>query len=277
MNNLLNKLQRDLELKGFSPRTRQIYLNQTAAFLRHYNKKPEELGSDEIKEYLHNILTEKQRSSSAVNQAYSALKFFFIHTLDREWASQKIPRTKKVKRLPAVLNRDEVISLINATDNLKHKCILSLMYSAGLRVSEAASLRITDIDSKRMQIRVQQGKGAKDRYAILSRNALKLLRSYWKIYKPVFWLFQGQYRDVHISARTIQKVFEQCKNKAGIIKPASPHTLRHSFATHLLENGTDLYYIQMLLGHTSVKTTTVYLHVANRELTSITSPLDIEG
>jgi len=156
MNNLLNKLQRDLELKGFSPKTKNVYLKQTEKFLKHYNKRPEELGTHEIKEYLHSILTEKQRSSSAVNQAYSALKFFFIHTLDREWESQKIPRTKKTKRLPAVLDRDEIISLLNATENIKHKCILSLMYSAGLRVSEAASLRITDIDSKRMQIRVQQ-------------------------------------------------------------------------------------------------------------------------
>jgi integrase/recombinase XerD len=274
MSSLCEKMKRDLELKGLSPRTRKIYLSEVEKFEKHFKKSPEGIGTEEIKEYLHYIIREKQNSPCAVNLAYSALKFLYGQTLGKEWLLTGIPRTKQSKKLPVILDRLEITSLLEVTRNIKHRAILSVIYSAGLRVSEAAKLKITDIDGKRMQIRIEQAKGAKDRYTLLAQTTLELLRTYWKAYHPTYWLFMGHGRAGHITERTIQKIFETSKAKAGIIKPASVHTLRHSFATHLLENGVGLHHIQMLLGHRSPHTTTIYLHVTRSDLVAIASPLD---
>jgi integrase/recombinase XerD len=274
MSPLREKMERDLELKGLSPKTRRIYLIEVEKFAKHFKKSPEELGTEDIKEYLHYIIREKQNSSCAVNQAYSALKFLYAQTMGKEWILNGIPRTKLPTKLPVIFDRQEITALLEATRNIKHRAILSVIYSAGLRVSEAAKLKITDIDGKRMQIRVEQAKGAKDRYTLLAKSTLELLRTYWTAYHPTYWLFMGHGKAGHITERTIQKIFETSKTTAGIIKPASVHTLRHSFATHLLENGVGLHHIQMLLGHQSPHTTTIYLHVTRSDLVAIASPLD---
>ena len=173
------------------------------------------------------------------------------------------------------MNPKEIEAIIDAADNLKHKALLATIYSSGLRTTEAAQLRVQDIDSSRMQIRVHNSKGAKDRYTILSEIGLKILRQYWKQYRPEFWLFPGKWKDKPIIQRSVSLIFQKYKEKAGITKQATTHSLRHSFATHLLENGVDLHHIQLLLGHSSPLATTVYLHVKRADLQNITSPLDL--
>jgi len=274
MGKLREQMKADLELTGFSPKTQKIYLGQVRNFALYFKKSPEQLGEREIKEYLFYLIKERKASSSAVNQCYSALKFLYERTLNRKWVMERIPRTRRKRRLPIVLDRTEVEALFSVIQNLKHRTILMLIYSSGLRVSEAAHLKISDIDSKRMMLRITQGKGSKDRYTILSSVALEVLRQYWHKYRPKEWLFSGQLSDKPISERSIQKIFEKAKNLVGIKKPATVHTLRHSFATHLLEAGTDLHHIQLLLGHKFPKTTTIYLHVSRKDLTRIVSPLD---
>jgi site-specific recombinase XerD len=182
------------------------------------------------------------------------------------------------KKLPVVLSREEIQAIFSVTGNLKHRALLMTIYSAGLRVSEVVHLKVSDLDSQRMVIRVQQGKGQKDRYTLLAQRALDVLRDYWREYRPSGWLFPGKPATEPLSVSAVQRVFERGLHQAGIKKPASVHTLRHSFATHLLEDGTDLYHIQRLLGHSTPKTTTIYLHLSRKDLGSVTSPLDlVEG
>jgi site-specific recombinase XerD len=195
--------------------------------------------------------------------------------MGREWEMNKIPRTKKEKRLPVVLSPDEVRHIFNVTENIKHKTILMLIYSAGLRVSEAANLKISDIDSATMQIFIRAGKGKKDRYCILSPYILEFLRNYWKLYHPHEWLFPGNPPEKSITSRTIQRIFEISMMKAGITKHATVHTLRHSYATHLLEAKIDIHYIQELMGHSNIKTTSQYIHLQRKDLLNIKSPLDV--
>lgn len=271
---LREQMQRDLQLRGLSARTQEVYLTRLRELARYFKKSPDQLGESEIKEYLLYLLKEKKASDSTVRQYYGALKFFYQITLKRSWVMEKIPYLKTKKRLPVILDRKEIEALFTATDNIKHRAILMIIYSAGLRLGEAANLRIADIDSKRMTIRIQQGKGGKDRYSILSPIALDTLRQYWRNYRPSEWLFEGYGTNNPISDRSIQSIFKAAKKRAGITKPASTHTLRHSFATHLLEAGANLHHIQLLLGHKSPQTTTVYLHVSRLELAQIASPLD---
>jgi site-specific recombinase XerD len=229
-------------------------------FVLHFRQSPEKMSDHEIWQYLHYLIKDKKASQSAINQAYSALKFFYQTTL---------------KRLPVVLSKQEIQAIFSVTKNLKHKALLMTIYSAGLRLSEAAHLKISDIDSRRMMIRIRQGKGNKDRYTLLAKCTLNILRGYWKSYHPMDWLFPGKYPQKPISTRTIQKVFEKAIHKAGIKKKATVHTLRHSFATHFLEAGCDLYHIQHLLGHTTAKTTAIYLHITRKDLVSVVSPIDL--
>lgn len=274
MTELREKMKMDMELRGYSPITIKYYINHVGRIAEHFNKAPEVLGVDEIREYLHYCITEKHLSEGTVSTIYSALKFFYEKTLEREWKTEKIVRIKEHRKLPAILSKSEVKSIFDVSDNLKHKAILMTIYASGLRVSEAAKLKVCDIDSKNMQIIVREGKGKKDRYTLLSKANLKILREYWKRYQPITYLFPGDNPEGPISARAIQKVFAEAKVKAGIKKKASVHTLRHSFATHLLEAGTDICYIQRLLGHTSINTTTIYLHLRRMDLLNIKSPLD---
>jgi site-specific recombinase XerD len=233
------------------------------------------MGDPEIREYLHYLIQEKKASQSGISQAYSALKFFYETTLKRDWNGYRIPRVQMGKRLPVVLSRQEIQAIFSAIRNLKHRALMMTIYSAGLRISEVVHLKVSDLDSQRMTIRVQQGKGQKDRYTLLAQRTLEVLRDYWKEYRPSGWLFPGKPATEPLSVSAVQRVFEKVLLRAGIKKPASVHTLRHSFATHLLEAGTDLYHIQRLLGHTSLKTTAVYLHLSRKDLGGVTSPLDL--
>ena len=274
MGKLREQMKMDLKLKGYSPKTQAAYLGYMKKFVRYFGRSPAKMGEKEIREYLYHLITGRDLGDSSINSAYSALKFFYETTLCRDWNVAKIPRRKPEKRLPVVLDGSEIKQLLAVTTNLKHRALLMTTYSAGLRVSETAHLKVCDVDSKRMQLRVAQGKGKKDRYALLSPVTLNLLRDYWRQYRPFSWLFPGRSPERPISTRSIQKVFKDAKRKAGIKKPATVHTLRHSFATHLLEAGTDIYRVQKLMGHTTPKTTTIYIHLRRQDLLKVVSPLD---
>jgi integrase/recombinase XerD len=274
MSKLRQQMLADLQLKGITPRTQKTYLREVGNFAKYFKKSPAELGENEVKEYLLYLIKEKKVSEGTLRFYYSGLKFLYKTTLKRKWVVDKIRCPKTKRKLPVALDLSEVQALFSVTENLKHKAILMITYSSGLRASEAAHLKISDIDSKRMMVRIRQGKGGKDRYSILSHAALKCLRHYWKKYRSTDWLFEGLNKDDHISIRSIQELFYDAKKRAGITKPASVHTLRHSFATHLLESGTNLHHIQLLLGHRSPHTTTVYLHVSRLNLAQVISPLD---
>jgi integrase/recombinase XerD len=274
MTKLREQYKRDLEIKAFSRKTQQTYLRQMIAFSRYYGKSPDLLGQEEIKDFLHYLISERKLSKSYVNQTYSALKFFYETTLGREWEMKSIPRAKRDKKLPQVFSKDEVKRILECTINLKHKAILATIYASGLRVGEAVNLKLTDIDSSNMQIRVRLGKGNKERLTVLAKSNLDILRDYFRRYRPEYWLFPGSDERKPITTRTVENVLEASKAKAGITKPGSTHLLRHSFATHLLESGVDVHYIQSFLGHSSPKTTSIYLHVTSSKVKTIKSPLD---
>jgi len=227
MDNLFNNMQEYLELRGLSENTQRSYLRILRQFSEHFNNSPAKLGTNEIKKYLLYLLREEKRSSSTIGVVYAAIKFFYSIVLKRPWVIIEIPHMKKEKKLPIVLNREEINAIINAPTNLKHKAILTLLYSAGLRVSEVGNLKIEDIDSSRMQIRVQNTKGKKERYTILSKNALQILRQYWKVYQPKTWLFPGRWPDKPMTYKAIDFIFKRYKNKAGVKKQASAHSFRH--------------------------------------------------
>jgi site-specific recombinase XerD len=243
-------------------------------WLQEKKVQPEAAGRDEVRGYLVQMANSGQASAGYCRQARAALVFLYEATLKQPDKVADLPRMKRPQQLPVVLSREEVGRILKVMVNLKHKALLVTAYSAGLRVGEVVRLKVSDIDSKRMQIRVTAGKGAKDRYTVLSETALTVLREYFKAEKPQDWLFPGEDPGDHLSERSAERVFEHAKKKAGIAKKATFHTLRHSFATHLLEDGTDIRYIQELLGHDSIETTERYTHVTQPALQRIKSPLD---
>jgi len=274
MSTLREKMLEDLQLRGITPRTQKKYIREVRDLANYFKKSPEELGEEEVKKYLVHLLEDRKLSTGTYKNYVAGIKFFYKTTLNREEVVEKIKYPKAKIKLPVVLDLAEVKTLLTVMENLKHRAILTITYSAGLRISETARLKVSDIDSKRMMVRVQQGKGYKDRYTILSQTALECLRQYWRQYRPKEWLFEGQKEGTHICISSIRQIFLEAKERAGITKPASPHTLRHSFATHLIEAGTSLHHVQLLLGHRSPTTTTVYLHVSRMNLAQVTSPLD---
>ncbi len=267
-------MQADLRLRGFSPKTQKDYLRHVSYLARYFGKSPEEVTEQELKDYLVHLLEDKKLSPGTYKNYVNGIKFLYRTTLNRGEMVEKIKYPKMRTKLPVVLDLAEVKRLLSVVENLKHRTLLTIIYSAGLRVNEAANLKVTDIDSKRMMVRVQQGKGHKDRYTILSKTALECLRQYWRAYRPKEWLFKGQKDDTRISYTSIRNIFVDAKERAGITKPASIHTLRHSFATHLIEAGTSLHHVQLLLGHKRPTTTTIYLHVSKTNLAQVASPLD---
>ncbi len=274
MGKLRDQMLVDLQLCGAKPRTQKTYLREAENLAKYFNRSPAELGEDELKEYMLYLMRERHLSEGTFRFYVAALKFLYRTTLKREWVVEKIKCPRRERKLPVVLDLSEVESIFSVTKNLKHKAMLMITYSSGLRVSETARLKMTDIDSKRMMVKISQGKGGKDRYSILSQTTLEHLRQYWKKYRPTEWLFEGQKKDDHITSHSIQLMFYAAKKRAGITKPVSVHTLRHSFATHLIEAGTSLHHVQLLLGHRSPTTTTVYLHVSRLNLAQVISPLD---
>ena len=262
-----------LELKKYSNSTIKTYVMAFEKFINHYKENDlSQLNENHIRDYL-STLVKKGFSNSAINQAVNAIKFYYEIVLDMPNRFYEIERPIKEHKLPKVLSKEEVLTIIDHTNNIKHRCIVSLLYSAGLRRSELINLKITDIDSKRMLIRVEDAKGNKDRYTLLSSRVLVELRNYYKKWRPHVYLFEGPGGNKY-SSRSIANIIANAAEKAGIKKNVTPHMLRHSFATHLLENGTDLRNIQALLGHNSLKTTEIYTHVAASSFNKIKNLLD---
>lgn len=263
-----------MQLKNFSNSTIESYVSAVSSLSLHYNTPPNKLSIDQIKDYLVFCINEKHVSVSFINQTISALKILFVNVLGREWEKIKLPRPRREHKLPVVLSLEEIRRLLDTSTNMKHRTILTVAYTGGLRINEVSCLRVRDIDSSRMQIRIEQGKGKKDRDTILASCALTLLREYWKRYRPVDTLFYGYNKNKPISTSTLNNICKDNLAKAGINKKASFHTLRHSFATHLLEQGTNIKIIQKLMGHNSLRTTSVYMHLQNFEPGKLISPLD---
>jgi site-specific recombinase XerD len=272
---LLSSFREEMRLRGYSPRTRKAYLGHVRRLL--VGSAPD---ADLIAHLRSHVL--ERLNSGSVSRAYhsqlvSALRLFSTTVLGRPVETLPLPRPRKERRLPTVLSRNELQRLLAAIRNPKHLAILALAYSAGLRVSEVVRLRMEDIDTERGLLNVRGGKGRKDRVTLLSGTALALLDAYLGDATPRLWLFPGARRGRHLTARSVQKVTAEARERAGITKPVTPHVLRHSFATHLLEDGTDVRLIQELLGHSSVRTTEIYTHVARHQLRRIRSPLDAPG
>jgi site-specific recombinase XerD len=275
MTELRQRYLQDLRLRNYSPKTLQTYVECVSRFARYFKRSPEELGPEHIREYQVYLVEEKKSSWTCFNQTVCALRFLYHKTLGKDWAITRIPFPRKEKKLPIVLSRDEAAQFLRAIKSLKYRAVLSLCYGAGLRISEALHLKVSDIDSKRMMIRVQQAKGHKDRYVMLSPKLLELLREYWKAERPITWLFPRRGIDSPLGACTLQHACQRVRRDSSVRKPITPHTLRHSFASHLLEAGANIRTIQLLLGHNSLQTTAVYTHVSQSTVASTVSPFDL--
>lgn len=263
-----------LKLMNYSEATIKTYRQHFQRFLKHFpDTELKDIAKEEIRKYLLYLVEEKKYSTSAQNQAINSIKFYYEKVLGKPVEKYYVPRPRTEKRLPEILSEEEVTKILKQIWDLKQKCIIYLIYSAGLRLTEVVHLRIGDIHSDRKQIFIRSAKGNKDRYGILSDTVIELLREYYKKYKPRHWLFEGK-PEKQYSRRNIQDFFKKAVNRSGIKKHATIHTLRHCFATHLLEHGTDLRYIQELLGHRSTRTTEIYTHVSNVAKNKIVSPLD---
>jgi site-specific recombinase XerD len=264
----------DLILRNRTPKTIKAYIGWVADFARYFRASPDRLGPEHVRSYLLHLIQERQASWNIYRQARQALQFFYTVTLGREWVVARIGRPKAPKKLPVVLSTDETARFLDALGNPKHRALLMTAYAAGLRLAEVAHLRVEDIDSTRMVIHVRQGKGHKDRDVMLSPRLLTVLREYWKACRPGPFLFPGREPDRPVALRTVQMVCRRALEASGLSKHVHMHTLRHSFATHLLESGTDLRTIQVLLGHHSFSTTARYLHITTAALQSTRSPFD---
>ena len=271
------------ELKNSSESSRESYLRRMKAFIQYMqdrDKSLEDLTFRDIQQYILYLKKEKCLTPGTINNYISAIKFFYTHVLDKEWNPKKVPRMKRKDYFPVIPPKEDVLAILNSTTNLKHQAMLALIYGSGLRVSEVAQLRICDICSKTMRVRVENAKHNTNRYTILSDIALRVLREYFKVYfptssyRPEDWLFKGQNPHEHINVKSIKNTLIKLRNKLQLNSNISAHTLRHCFATHALEDGVELVHIQQMLGHKSIKTTSKYLHMTSKSLMGIKSPLD---
>jgi site-specific recombinase XerD len=267
----------DMRLRNFAPRTIDVYVGRVASFARHFGRSPEALGRDEVRAYLLHLVHDQHVCWSTFNQTVAGLRFLYEVTLGREEVLVHVACPKQPKKLPVVLSPEEVARFFAAIVGIKRRAILMTAYAAGLRISEVVALRVDDIDSQRMVLRVRQAKGRRDRYVMLSPRLLALLREYWKAARPTEWLFPGEIPGRPLTVGTVHRVCVQAARDAGLGKHVTVHTLRHSFATHLLEAGTDIRTIQVLLGHRNLKTTAVYTHVSPLAMETTRSPLDRLG
>lgn len=275
MTNLRQRMLEDLRIRNLAEGTQRNYVHYVADFARHFGRSPADLGPEHIRAWQVHLVQDRRVSFSTLNVAVCALRFLYATTLGKDWTIRHIPYAKREKKLPVVLSPREVQRLLAAVTNPKHRAMLMVAYSGGLRVSEVAHLRIEDIDSRRMVIHVRHTKSRKDRFVPLSPKLLEELRAYWCISRPKPFLFPGTDPRRPITRSTIAKVCRKAARQAGIKKRVSPHTLRHAFATHLLEAGVDVRTIQMLLGHGSLRTTSRYTHVSTEKICSIRTPLDL--
>lgn len=263
-----------LYLQRVARKTRLAYLQATRGLTAYYKRSADQLTNDQIQEYLLYCIRERKLAWATCNVIFSGLKRFYHGFLGRDNTGFSIPPRPRSHKLPLLLSREEVIRILKAPDNLKHQALLAIVYGSGLRVSEAVRLRAEHIESKRMMVRVEQSKGRKDRYTILSRSSLELLRDYWRIYQPGKWLFFTKNKNKPMPVETAQKIYTFAKRKAGVTRGRGIHTLRHCFASHALEDGVQLFIIKRWLGHTSIKTTCMYLHASPEMLLKVSSPLD---
>ena len=278
MSALRKQMQADMVVRNFSVRTRESYIAAVAGIAKFYKRSPDTLSEDEVQGYLLHLIEERKLAWSSVNVAVSALKFLFQVTLKRKSVEFQIPRPHQPQRLPEILSREEVMRIIDAAANPRHRAVLLTIYAAGLRLSEACRLKVSDIDSERMTLRIEQAKGAKDRYALLSPKLLKELRVYWAAYRPQDWLFPStRDRGLPLAHVTVQRIFYRARDRAGITKRCGIHGLRHAFATHMLEGGVNVHTIQRLMGHRDLSTTTRYFHLARSHLADTPSPLELKG
>ena len=277
MTPLRQRMMDAMILRGFAPRTQEAYCAAVFALAKHYHRSPEKLCAEQLQSYLLHLITDKKLAYASVNQAACAFRFLFGTVLRQPAARLDIPMAKVPKRLPQILSRDEVARLIDAGATLRARTLLATTYAAGLRVSEVCALKLTDIESAsdRMCLKVCQGKGAQDRYTLLSPRLLAMLRQYWRDRRPHTWLFPNTSESAPIDIVTAQRMYGAARDAAGIAREGGIHSLRHAFATHLIETGVNLPTVQRLLGHGHLSTTMRYVHLARSHLTGTTSPLEL--
>ena len=274
MTPLRKRMLEDTQLRNFAPETQRNYIHHITGLARYYMTSPEHLTIEEIRDYQLYLLNDRGQSAQAVNQFVSAAKFLYNDTLETPWPDGALTRAKVPHKVPVILSPEEITLLFDYVPSLRYRAALMTCYGAGLRVSEAVALKVNSIDGKRMLIRVEQGKGRKDRYAMLSPRLREVLAIWYRAAKPTDWLFPGWRAGHHMCAGSLQLACREAVQRAGITKKVTVHTLRHSFATHLLENGTDIRIIQVLLGHSRIETTTHYAGVSSRLISRTHSPLD---
>ena len=274
MTPLRARMIRELQLHRKSPSTIECYVTAVAQLACYFGRSPEQISPEEIRDFLHQLITVQKVAYSTCNQKVCGIRFFYREVLGQQDFQLRVP-AKRSGRLPEPLSRGEIARLLEATANTKHRVLLMTAYGAGLRVSELVRLKPRDLHAERLLIRVDQGKGHKDRYTLLSPRLLEELRAYWRAYQPQIWLFEGAHAGGHLAAATAQKVFDRAKERAGVQHGHGIHCLRHSFATHLMEAGVPLPVIQRLMGHASLSTTAKYLHVTGQHLGTIQSPLEL--
>jgi len=264
----------DMQLRNLAPETQRNYIQHVAGFARYFGLSPEVLDIEAVRQYQLYLLNERRLSPESINQYISAVKFLYLVTLEMPWTDEYFARVRRPHKLPVVLSHEELLLFFDHVPSLKYRAALMVCYGAGLRVSEAVALKVQDIDSRRMLIRVEQGKGKKDRYAMLSPRLLEVLRRYWKAARPTDYLFPSWRQHRHLTAGSLQLACREAALRSGLRKRVTVHTLRHSFATHLLENGTDIRVIQVLLGHSRLETTAHYTAVSPQVVAATVSPLD---
>jgi integrase/recombinase XerD len=271
---LRQRMIEDMQLRNLATSTQKHYIACVAGFARHFGTSPENLDIEAVRQFQLYLLNQRKLTPEAVNLYVSAIKFLYLTTLKMPWTKEYFPRARRPRRLPVVLSLQEVQAFFDHIPNLQYRAALMLCYGAGLRISEAVALKVSDIDSQRGLIRIEQGKGQKDRYAMLSPRLLQVLRRYWYVLRPPDYLFPSWRKAQHLSTTALQLACHAAAARAGIAKRVTVHTLRHSFATHLLENGTDIRVIQVLLGHSRIDTTARYAAVSPQVVAATVSPLD---
>jgi len=276
MTSLRQRMTEDMQVRNLAPNTQTSYVQQVSLFARYFDKSPEQLGPEDIRAYQVYLTNEKKLAPGSVVIAVAALRFLYKVSLKKDWSFEDaIPAPKKPQKLPVVLSPEEVLHFLSCVGSLKHRAILTTCYAAGLRISEVICLKPANIDSQRMVIRVEQGKGQKDRYVMLSPKLLETLRGYWRAVRPKGWMFEGDVSGQAINRSSVELACQKARRLSGIRKPITPHSLRHAFAVHLLESGTDVRTIQLLLGHRSLATTARYLRIATSKVCSTSSPFDL--
>ena len=272
---LRRRMLEDMEIRNFTRNTQLSYLQQVSSFAKYFMRSPDTLGPEQIRAYQVYVTQERKLAPGSLSIIASALRFLYKVTLKREWVEEVIPLPKTPFKLPVILSFEEIAHFLGSIASLKHRTILMICYAAGLRITEATRLKITDIESQRMMIRVEQGKNQKDRYVMLSPQLLEILRAYWTAARPKSWLFPGDMPGQPLTRGAVEAACKKALRVSGIKKPITPHSLRHAFATHLLETGTDVRKIQLLMGHRSLATTARYLKVATTTVCATTSPFDL--